>query len=253
MTSEIDLVIRLQDIDQRIAELQKEIATLPKRVASIEKALEQHQRRLEVDRAALAANLRERKKCEGEIQLQEQKISKLRDQLLIAKTNDQYKAFQSEITFCEVQTKKYEDRILELMSESEPFDKAVKAAEERLKAEKASVDREKKNAELRTAEDKKQLAKVTAEHESVAAGVKPQVLKEYKRILKKHSGAAIADATDGRCDGCNMMLRPQFYQELKLSNGQVIHCESCGRILTYNPPVVVDEQDGPISSASSTV
>ena len=106
LTPELTLVIRLQGIDQRMAELQKEVAELPKRVAQIEKALDQHQRRLEADRAALAANQRDRKKCEGDIQVHEQKISKLRDQMLAAKTNEQYKAFQTEIGFCEEQIKK---------------------------------------------------------------------------------------------------------------------------------------------------
>jgi hypothetical protein len=47
-----------------------------------------------------------------------------------------------------------------------------------------------------------------------------------------------------------MSLRPQFFQELKLSKGQIMHCESCGRILEYNPPVVVDQQAGPLPAAA---
>ena len=38
----------------------------------------------------LAANQKERKKCESDIPVQEQKISKLKDQMLSAKTNEQY-------------------------------------------------------------------------------------------------------------------------------------------------------------------
>ena len=44
-----------------------------------------HERKLEADRAALTANQKERKGCEGEIQVQEQKITKLKDQMLLAK------------------------------------------------------------------------------------------------------------------------------------------------------------------------
>ena len=101
MNPDIHLVIRLQSLDSRIAELDKEIAALPKHVAEIEKALERHQRRLDADRAALAANQKERKKLEGEIQVHDQKVSKLRDQTLQAKTNEQYRAFQVEIEYCQ--------------------------------------------------------------------------------------------------------------------------------------------------------
>src|SRR3979490_1613836 len=127
MHPDLKLVVRLQELDNRLAELAKEIATLPKHVAEIEKKLVSHERKMEVDRAALAANQKERKKCEGDIQLQEQKISKLKDQTLGAKTNEQYRAFQNEIEFCQKEIRKSEDRILELMGESEPLEKNVKA------------------------------------------------------------------------------------------------------------------------------
>src|SRR5215475_1460544 len=108
MLPDLRLVIRLQELDNRLAELSREIATLPKHVAEIEKKLVSHERKLEADRAALVANQKERKKCEGDIQVQEQKISKLRDQMVGAKTNEQYRAFQNEIEFCQKETGKAE-------------------------------------------------------------------------------------------------------------------------------------------------
>src|SRR5437762_322978 len=140
MHPDLSLLIRLQEIDNRLSELAREIASLPVHIAEIEKKLVSHERKLEADRAALTANMKERKKCEGDIQMQEQKISKLKDQMLGAKTNEQYRAFQHEIDFCQNEIRKAEDRILELMGESEPLDKNVKAAEAALKTEKAQVE-----------------------------------------------------------------------------------------------------------------
>ena len=106
MLPDLNLAIRLQEIDNRLAELTREIAALPVHIAEIEKKLVSHERKLEADRAALSANQKERKKCEGDIQMQEQKISKLKDQMLQAKTNDQYRAFQNEIDFCQNEIRK---------------------------------------------------------------------------------------------------------------------------------------------------
>src|SRR5438477_11507723 len=127
MLSDLQFVVRLQDLDNRVAELTREISALPIHISEIEKKLDTHQRKLEADRAALSANQKERKKCEGDIQLQEQKISKLKDQSREAKTNDQYRAFGNEVDFCRNEIRKIEDRILELMTESWPLDKNVKA------------------------------------------------------------------------------------------------------------------------------
>src|SRR5579871_4164783 len=173
MLPDIKLAIRLQDIDSRAAELTREISALPKHTAIIEKKLESHERKLEADRAALTANQKDRKAFDNEIQVQQQKISKLKDQMLQAKTNEQYRAFQHEIEFCEKEIRRFEDRILELMGESEPLDKNVKAAEGALKAERAQVEAEKQQARERTAVDQKAANELQQERAGIVNQVSP--------------------------------------------------------------------------------
>jgi predicted nucleic acid-binding Zn-ribbon protein len=241
MTPEIQAVVKLQSLDARTAALQKEIAALPKHVADIERKLESHTRKLEVDRAALAANQRDRKRIEDDIKVQEQKITKLKDQSLQAKNNEQYKAFQHEIEYCEAEIRKAEDKILELMGQSEPLEKNVKAAELALNQERVEVEREKDHARKRTAEDQDFLTQALEERSKVAASLDSGLLAHYERIRKRWKGAAISDATAGRCTACQMALRPQHFQDLKRGE-KLLFCESCGRILYYNPPVNLEHE-----------
>ena len=243
MLPDLQLAVRLQELDNRVTELTREISSLPKHIAEIEKKLESHTRKLDADRAALSANQTDRKKTEGEIQLQEQKISKLRGQMMDAKTNDQYRAFQNEIEFCEKEIRRAEDHILELMGESEPLDKNVKAAELALKEEKAQVEAEKQQARARTAEDKKALDEINQERARIVAQMNANVYRQYERIRKGRRGLAIAEAVDGRCSACHMTIRLQFFQDLKKGD-QVMNCESCSRILYCNPPVAVEDLAG---------
>jgi predicted nucleic acid-binding Zn-ribbon protein len=243
MLPDLKLVIRLQEVDNRLADLTREISALPKHIAEIEKKLISHERKLEADHAALAANQKERKKCETDIQTQEQKISKLKDQTLGAKSNDVYRAFQSEIEFCQKEIRKCEDRILELMGESEPLDKNAKAAELALKAEKAQVEAQKHQARERTAVDQKASADLVKERAEIVAGITPAVYQRYTRVCKMRRGIGIAEAIDGRCSACNMSMRLQFFQDLKKGD-EVMACESCLRILYYNPPQSVDDLAG---------
>ena len=237
MTVEIEQVTRLQSLDKRIADLEREIATLPKHIAQIEKTLDSHLRRLEADRAALAANQKERKQLEDDVKVETQKISKLRDQMLGAKTNEQYRAFQHEIAFCETTIRNAEDRTLDLMSASEPLDANVKKAEAALKEEKQQVEAEKTRARERTAVDQRQLDEANAERQQLVASLRKPAYSAYERIRKKwRGGSAVAEAVDGRCSACQILLRPQFFQDLRHSQ-EMMFCESCGRILYYNPPV----------------
>jgi uncharacterized protein len=248
MLPDLKLVIRLQEIDNRLAELEREIAALPKHIAGIEKKLVAHERKLEADRAALAANQKERKKCEGDIQMEDQKISKLKDQSRQAKTNEQLHAFQKEIEFFQNAIRKMEDRILELMGESDPLERNVKTAEAALKGEKAQVESEKQTARERTAEDQKAAEELHKERSSVLAQVTPSVYQRYERVRKMRRGIGVAEALDGRCAACNMAMRLQFFQDLKKGD-QVMACESCQRILFYNPPVALEDLTGEAAPA----
>ena len=236
MLPDLQLALRLGAVDRKIAGLETEIATLPKHVGEIERQLEAHTRRLERDRAALTANGRDRKKLEGEIQTNQQKISKLRDQSLGAKNNDQYRAFQNEINFAEGEIRKAEDHILELMEASEPLDKAVTVSEADLKKQRVHVEGEKKKAIERTAVNKAELLKLNEDRKALATGMTPQFYTEYERIRKKTKNTPISDATDGRCEACRISMRPQIFQDLRRGD-RIITCESCGRFLLYNPAV----------------
>ncbi len=240
MHPDTHLVIQLQSLDQRISALEKEVAALPKHIAAIEKTLESHQRKLEADRAALSANQKDRKKFEGEVQVGEQKISKLRDQMLGAKTNEQYRAFQNEIDFAGNEIRKAEDRILELMSESEALDQNVKKADAALKEESKAVEAEKARARERTALDQTELDKLRAERREAAGKLPAPVRAMYDKIMKKWHGSVIAEALGGRCSACQLVIRPQHLQDIKRGEA-LLNCENCGRFLFYNPPVHVED------------
>jgi len=243
MSPDLKLVIRLQELDIRLAELAREIAALPKHVAEIEKKSLLHEHKLDAGRAALLANQKERKKCESDIQVQEQKIAKLKDQMSAAKTNDQFRAFQNEIEFCQKEIRSAEDRILELMAESEPLDKNVKAAEIALKAEKIHVEAEKAQARERTAMDQKAAQEIQTERAGIVKEITPALYQRYERVRPNRKGVAVAEVVDGRCMACQILLRPQYFQDLKHGDA-ILSCESCQRILYWKRPQPAEEFDG---------
>lgn len=235
MSPDLQHILTLQSLDLKTAELEKEIAALPKYVAQIEKQLDAHKKQLETDKAALIANQKERKKLEDDIKVQDQKMSKLKDQMLSAKTNDQYRAFQHEIDYCANEVRKYEDRILDLMGESEPLEAAVKKAEVELAAEGKKVEAEKKAARERSAADQKLVAEIKTQRAGIVAAASAEYVSNYERLRKKNA-VAVSEAADGRCTACQMILRPQLMQDLRKGSDSIIYCEYCKRILYYNPP-----------------
>ncbi len=233
MLPDIEKLLELQVADKEIRRLRDEVAALPKRVAAIEQRLAGTKAQLEKARTAAKGDEANRKKFEANIKDLQGKISKYRDQSLDVKTNDQYKALLHEIQFAEQEIRLNEDRILEVMIGVDAREKEVKAAEAELKAETAEIEKEKEEARKVTAEDEKKLAEWNAKRDTLRHAVSEDVLRQYERVAK-FRGSGLAEVRDHKCMGCQVMLRPQTYNEVR--NGEkVMACESCQRICYYIP------------------
>jgi predicted nucleic acid-binding Zn-ribbon protein len=233
MLPEIENLLRLQEADKEIRRLQEEIAELPKRVADIEQKLAGTKTQLERAQASVKADEVTRRKHDTAITDLRGKISKYRDQSLDVKTNDQYKALLHEIQFAEKEIAATEDKILELMLNADARDKEVKAAQAELKAETAEIEKEKAAAHERTAEDEKLLAEWRAKRDQMRAGVSEDLLRHYERV-SKFRGSGISEVRDHKCMACQVMLRPQTYNDVRTGQ-QTVVCDSCQRILYFNP------------------
>ena len=233
MLPDIDKLLELQVADKEIRRLQDEVAALPKRVAVIEQKLAGTKAHLEKVRTAAKGDEANRKKFEANIKDLQGKISKYRDQSLDVKTNEQYKALLHEIQFAEQEIRMNEDRILEVMVNVDAREKEVKAAEAELKAETAEIEKEKEEARKVTAEDQKKLSEWNAKRDALRHGVSEDLLRHYELVMK-FRGSGLAEVRDHKCMGCQVMLRPQTYNEVR--NGEkVMICESCSRVYYFNP------------------
>src|SRR5271163_516438 len=233
MLPDIDKLLELQIADKEIRRLQDEVAALPRRMAVIEQKLAGTKAQLEKAKAAAKNDDANRKKFEANIKDLRGKISKYRDQSLDVKTNDQYKALLHEIQFAEKEIAATEDKILELMVNADSRDKEVKAAQAELKAETAEIEKEKIDARQRTAEDEKQLTEWRAKRDQMRAGVNEDLLRHYERV-SKFRGTGISEVLDHKCMACQVMLRPQIYNDVRTGQ-QTVVCDSCQRILYFNP------------------
>jgi predicted nucleic acid-binding Zn-ribbon protein len=243
MLPEIENLLKLQDTDKEIRRLQDEVAELPKRVAVIEQKLAGTKAQLEKAQTAVKADEASRRKYDANITELRGKISKYRDQSLDVKTNDQYKALLHEIQFAEKEISANEDKILELMVNADARDKEVKAAQVDLKAETAEIEKEKEAARQRTAEDEKLLAEWRAKRDQIRTGINEDLLRHYERV-SKFRGSGISEVRNQKCMACQVMLRPQTYNDVR-SGRETVVCDSCQRILYFNPAEeLVDQKPG---------
>jgi predicted nucleic acid-binding Zn-ribbon protein len=233
MHPDLEKLLALQDVDREIARLTEEISALPRRVAEIETKLAGAKAGVEQTNNAIKGNETARRNLESDIKSHQEKISKYKSQSLEVKTNEQYKALMHEISFAEQDIRAAEDKILDLMEGTEAQEKAVKAAEAALKAQSADVEREKSEAKALTAKDEQALAEWAKKRNELRSAVSENMLAHYDRVIRTRR-PALSEARDQKCSACNVMLRPQKYNELKMG-GDVQTCDACSRILYYDP------------------
>ena len=232
MHPDLKTVIELQSIDLRIAELTAQIDGLPSQIQTLEAQLNDSLHAHEERKRRLAANQKERRDLEGEIQLIREKISKHKDQLYQVKTNEQYRAMLKEIEGEEAKIRKIEDQLLEEMIEAEDLQKHVQDAAARLEGEKARVAAETRRLHALQETDLQEREQLLARRQSLQAALSEAVRDLYERVRKARRGVALAEVRDGLCTACNVRLRPQVYNDVR-TNEVLLTCDNCARILCY--------------------
>ena len=252
MHSDLKNVIELQQVDLKIAELTKQIDSLPAQIQSLHSRLDEFIHAQEERKKRLAANQRARKDLDGDIKAIQEKIARHKDQLYQVKTNDQFRAMTKEIEGEEAKVRAIEDEILEKMLEAEEIQKHLQEAATRLESEKGRVAAEVARLESEQKADDDERRSLQARRAEIQDSLSESTRNLYQRIRQARRGMAVAEVREGLCTACNVLLRPQVYNEVR-TNEELLTCENCGRIIYYvePAPAQTSESNGPGAEATA--
>lgn len=236
MHPDLEKLIVLQALDVEAKRLRDEMTALPKHVAGLEtkaKAV-QGQRAVVLELIAKEEALRRRQ--ESDVKDHQAKIGRVRKQLDQATTTVQVTAFEHEIGFAQTEISRLEDAELESMERTEALEAQKAVADEALEDATKTLERERLRAAETIAKDKAALAEVDQKRAALRPEIGEAALSNYDRIAKG-KGTGLAEAVNQKCSACQMMLRPQRWNDLRdRSNDEdMMTCESCGRLLYYDP------------------
>jgi hypothetical protein len=236
MHPDLEKMIVLQHHDVEAKRLRDEMVALPKRVAELEVKAKATvgQRAVVIDLIAKEESLRRRQ--ELDVKDLQAKIGRVRKQLDQATTTVQVTAFEHEIAFAQDEVSRLEDAELESMERSDALASQKTIADEAVVSDEKTLERERARAAEMMAQDKVALAAVEQQRVAVRAEISEDALSMYDRIAKG-KGTAISEGINQKCTACQMMVRPQKWNDLRdRDNDQaMMTCESCGRLLYYDP------------------
>ncbi len=232
----IDVLKKAREFDREIYLAQIRLNEIPGERSLLKRELDgQKSHLLELEAALKKAQLAQKAK-EGGLGEKEAHIRKLDGQLGAVKTNKEYTALQQEIASLKADNSVLEEEIIRLIDEVEAADEEVRKEKEHLK----QVEKEFQTRDQELALKEKTLAESVGElkkkRQEVMSQVPPDISTLYDLIVSKKQGIGLARVIGENCEGCQLQLRPQLMNEIRMGNALII-CENCSRILYYEDQV----------------
>ena len=229
MLPEIEKLLVLQDRDRKIRTLKNELIVAPLERVESEERLAAALKQLDAVKLKAKEIEVERKKLEIEAQSKRDSIAKFQTQKFQTRKNEEFQAFNNEITRYEGEIRTVEDRELELMEDAEKMKATVAATDQQTKATKGQVERQLADITAKIDAVAGQLTELETERASLAVGLDEDLLDTFDRLFAG-KGEAVVPLEHETCMGCHMKVTTQTVVKVK-GQREIVHCEQCGRIL----------------------
>jgi hypothetical protein len=236
MNPDLEHLVILQAQDLELQRLRQEIAEAPRRVTSAEAAHKSAEQALTRLRTDLASEEKLRRSQELDADAHRSKMARLRKQMDTATSAAQISALEHEINFAQSAIRKLEDEEIASLERTESLESAEKSSAASLESTRSALDAERTRAATTVDRARSAIQAIESERSTLRSQIGETALANYDRIAKS-KGSGLSEAVDHKCSACQMMVRPQRWNDLtsREHEDQIFTCETCGRILFWDP------------------
>ena len=230
MLPEIEQLLIIQDRDQKITKLNSDIERLPLEEQQAKQRLKSVIESVNSAESEVKGNEVEVSKIELDIDTRKDSITKLKNQQLETKKNEEFAAMEHSITNYQDEISKLEDSQLELMEKGEELNNSLEEANDIHAKEQKVVDAELAIIKERKIQFSKKIEELKSDREKIASNIDNDLLDQYNRIFKSKKGVAVSELVNDICSGCHMKVTPTTAGMVRAEK-VVSTCDQCGRIL----------------------
>ena len=220
---------KLQHIDQELHERQQALDEI-KTQLSDDKALAGAKSTLASQKTRLTEMGKRQKEADWELEDLQEKVNQVDAKLYGGKVKNPKELVNLDLESKELHKviRQKEDALLELMSEVEDIQARAEESNQELKQVSQEWRRRQQSLTRRKSEVEAEFASFQQSRQELAAEISPEALALYDEV-RTAKEQAVAKVGRGRCQGCHISLPTTQWQKAKAGN--LVQCDSCGRIL----------------------
>lgn len=230
MGQDLTTLIEIQEWDKKRYDLQSALSLIPLELETIKGEVGTEKTLLSQCQEDHKKQQLKQKEKEVELSSKEENIRKYEAQLTQVKTNKEYSALQDQIRSLKADNSMLEETILKLMDDVQSEQAKIDEQKKRLAAKEAEFQKKSKELEEQSKSINAEIEELTKKRTEKIKSVQPEITSIYEQIVRKRNGLALVEVTGEACPACQMQLRPQLINEIKLKE-KIVMCESCSRIL----------------------
>jgi uncharacterized protein len=254
--TKINLIVRLQHIDNLIESIMSLQKGLPEEIAALEEDLAFTVRQIEARKKVSEEHLKMRERLNGAIHDCKEKIKSFKEKQTLARNNKEYDALSKQIEYEEKEIAQAEirlqdiahaehhsqelqkkgrdlisenryDEISEEMMPDDVLHQQLEDLSKQVKLKKEELD----GIVIETAEDITKLRKTLAVQREMVTREAKRLLDKYDHLKSGTLQNAVVKLDRHACSGCNTRV-PTNRHTLIVQGGFYV-CESCGRIVVH--------------------
>jgi predicted nucleic acid-binding Zn-ribbon protein len=226
-------LVNLQQIEIETRSVKTKIRNVDQRLEKLDDRLRDFKQVIEEQESVINELNQKYRDYETDVRMNLDAIKKSEAKLSSVKTNKEYQAFLKEIDDIKEKNSKLEDDMIDFLDRIEEAENTLNAKKAEYSELQTRLNNEKETIQKETEEGKRQLEDLDEQFKTVAAGIDAALLATYNKVKALQNNAiGIVAVTDAVCQGCNMNIPPQMYNELQRGDG-LKKCPICDRIIYW--------------------